>query len=53
MGIVCYSHCTLAAYKELLHFEVSLDLEGECFSCGFLSGNSIVCDNDAKQARVD
>lgn len=47
-------HCTLvflATYAELLHFEVSLDLEGYCFSCGFLSGNSIVCDNDAKQAE--
>lgn len=41
----------LATYGELLHFEVSLDLEGYCFSCGFLSGNSIVCDNDAKQAE--
>lgn len=41
----------LATYGELLHFEVSLDLEGYCFSCGFLSVNSIVCDNDAKQAE--
>ena len=36
---------------ELLHFEVSLDLEVSCFLCGFLSGKSIVCDNAAKQAE--
>lgn len=30
---------------------MSLGLEVYCFSCGFLSGNSIVCDNDAKQAE--
>lgn len=47
-------YCTLvflATYAKLFYFEVSLDLEGYCFSCGFLSGNSIVCDNDAKQGK--
>lgn len=46
--------CTLvfsAACGELLHFEVSLDLEVCCFLCGFLSGSSTVCANDAKQAE--
>ena len=46
--------CTLvfsATCGGLLYFEVSLDLEVSCFLCGFLSGNSVVCDNDAKQAQ--
>lgn len=47
---VCTLVFSAVRYGEL-HFEVSLGLEDDCFPCGFLSGNSIVCDNDAKQAE--
>lgn len=49
--LIYFTLVFLATYRELLHFEVSLDLLRLLVSCGFLSGNPFVCNNDAKQAE--
>lgn len=51
MPLIYFTFVFLATYKELLHFEVCLDLLRSLFSFGFLSGNPFVCNNDAKQAE--